>query len=333
MTGMPNPNAVLDAAGVSVFQNSPDYVVVIDSDWSVVYANPSFQERFCPSGLASDAKFLAYLDTPSVLRAREIGANLFSESYRIDLNHLTPDSHTAMVHYSFFPLPRAGDGRVLAAGVGRDRAGDLGTLLEVIQLNLELGRREKELQEANARLDLLAHTDQLTQLYNRHYFFQVAQLQWEQARRYKLPLTVIMIDLDDFKAVNDTYGHLFGDYVLQQSAARLKNNTRKSDIAARYGGEEIVVLASNTDLATGLVLADRLRLAVNSEPYVLGSVTASVTISVGISGTELKEFASFDALLETSDQALYKAKHTGKNCVVQYKPGDASSSEAGTATA
>ena len=321
MTDLPNYNAVLDAAGFSLFNNSPDYVVVLDADWNLVYANPSFQERFCPAEASSDSRFLSYLDAPSVIRVQELDLRTFAEGYRIDLNHLTPDSHTAMIHYCFFALPRAEGGRMLFAGVGRERSGDLGTLLEVIQLNLELGRREKELKEANARLELLAITDQITELYNRHYFFQVAQHQWEQSRRYKLPLTVIMMDLDDFKVVNDTHGHLFGDYVLQQSAARLKVKTRKSDILARYGGEEIALLAPNTDLSTGLVLADRLRAAVSAEPYMLGTVSATVTISVGISGTELAEFESFDALLDSSDQALYQAKHAGKNCVVQYAPG------------
>jgi hypothetical protein len=196
MRELPNSNAVLDTTGFSLFQNSPDYVVVIEPDWSVVYFNPSFQERFCPAGREPVASFLSLLDAPSVLRIREIEANLVSEAYRIDLNHVTDDSHSAMIHYCFFPLPRTDNGRQLIAGVGRDRAGDLGTLLEVIQLNLELGRREKELQEANARLDLLAHTDQITELYNRHYFFQVAQHFWEEARRYRLPLTAMMMDLD-----------------------------------------------------------------------------------------------------------------------------------------
>jgi diguanylate cyclase (GGDEF)-like protein/PAS domain S-box-containing protein len=333
MTELPNPNALIDAAGFSLFQNSLDYLIVVDREWSVVYANPSFQERFCAGGLPAAGSFLSFLDVPSTLRVRELSETILSEPYQIDVNHLTADGHTVMVHYSFFPLPHTGEGRALVAAVGRDRAGDLGTLLEVIQLNMELSRREKELQEANARLDLLAHTDQITQLYNRHYFFQVAQHFWEEARRYRLPLTVMMMDLDDFKAVNDTHGHLFGDYVLQQAAARLKTKTRKSDILARYGGEEIVVLAPNTDLPTGLVHADRLRLAVGAEPYVLGNVSAIVTISVGISGTELAEFSSFDSLLESSDQALYCAKRAGKNCVVQYLPGSASAPQTAAGSA
>jgi diguanylate cyclase (GGDEF)-like protein len=316
-----NSEAAVDTPSFAVFQNSPDYVVVVEADWSLQYANPSFQARFCPSGLVPGKKFFEYLDTPSSRRVREMEEQFFSESRRIDLNHLTPESTTATVHYCFYPLPGGDSGKRLLAGVGRDRAGDLATLLEVIQLNLELGHREKELQEANARLEVLSNTDQITQIYNRHYFFQVAQHFWEEARRYKLPLTVMMMDLDDFKAINDHHGHLFGDYVLRQTAARLKGNTRKSDILARYGGEEIVLLAPNTDIPTGLVLGERLRLAVGAEPYVMGNCSATVTISIGVSGTELGDFASFEELLDSSDQALYEAKSAGKNLVFQFAQG------------
>jgi diguanylate cyclase (GGDEF)-like protein len=318
MTDGTNSGAVLDTTGFALFQNSPDYVVVLDPEWSVLYVNPSFQARFCPAGFQPGTKFHDYLDTPSTIRIREMQPQFFLESRRIDLNHVTPESQTATVHYCFFPLPGEGDGKTLLAGVGRDRAGDLATLLEVIQLNLELGRREQELKEANARLEVLAMTDQITELYNRHYFFQVAQHFWEESRRYKLPLTLMMMDFDDFKSVNDHHGHLFGDHVLQQASGRLKNNTRKSDILARYGGEEVILLAPNTDILTGQVLADRLRQAVGAEPYVMGNCSASVTLSVGISGTELAEFSSFDELLQSSDQALYGAKNAGKNCVYQY---------------
>jgi diguanylate cyclase (GGDEF)-like protein len=318
----PNP-AALDIQEVSLFQHCPDYFLIVDPDWTILHANPSFHERFTPSRPAQGTSLLAYLDTPSGMRAHEMALQSNPGSREVDLNHLAPDSRTVTVHYSFFPLSQTIDGQPLWAAIGRDRAGDLATLLEIIQLNMELERSKRELSEANARLELQAMTDQITQLYNRHYFFQVAQHFWEESRRYKIPLTLMMMDLDDFKAVNDTYGHLFGDHVLASSASRLKGNTRRSDILARYGGEEIVLLASNTDLATGLVLAERLRLAVCSEPFVMGTCVATVTISIGISGTELCEFADFAELLDSSDQALYRAKHAGKNCVFQYEKGPA----------
>jgi len=314
-------DAAVEIKGLSLFHNCPDYVVIVDTDWCIHYANPSFQERFSPAAPVPGATFFSFLDAPSTVRVREMQAQLLQGSRQIELNHLTPEARTATLHYCFFPLPNRRDGRNLVVGIGRDRAGDLGTLLEIIQLNLELESSKQELSEANARLELLAMTDQITQIYNRHYFFQVAQHFWEEAKRYKLPLTLMMMDIDNFKAVNDSHGHLFGDHVLQQATARLKSKTRKSDILARYGGEEIVLLASNTDIQTGLVLAERLRLGVGSDPFVMGNCSALVTISVGISGTELGEFADFENLLESSDHALYEAKRSGKNCVYQYARG------------
>jgi len=318
---LPSNPILEEAADFALFQSCPDYVVVLGAALDILYTNASFQERFGSPAPGQESQFFSYLDTPSAERVREAQPELLQASRQMDLNHRTPESRSVTVHYRFFPLAPGANGRPRLAGIGRERAEDLGTLFEVIQLNLELEHKRKELSEANARLELLAMTDQITELYNRHYFFQVAQHFWEESRRYKLPLTVMMMDLDDFKSVNDTHGHLFGDVVLAEAAARLKSKTRKSDILARYGGEEIVLLASNTDIATGLVLAERLRMGVASAPFVMGACSATVTISVGISGTELGDFASFDALLDSSDQALYSAKHAGKNCVFQYQKG------------
>src|SRR3990172_8186393 len=138
-----NSDAVLETAGFSVLQNSPDYFVVLEPDWSVIYANPSFQERFCPAGMVPGAKFLDFLDTPSNRRVREMAEQFFSESRRIDLNHITPESSTATVHYCFFPLRAEGSGRPLVAGGGRGPGGGVGAPLGGIPLNFGLGPREK----------------------------------------------------------------------------------------------------------------------------------------------------------------------------------------------
>ncbi|SRR5579884_3180240 len=299
-------------------QSCPDYAIAFDRQWLVAYANPAFESRFCNGRTAEGTDFLSYLDGPSGQQLREVEDQLFEGARQLDLKVLGADSKPTSLQYNFFPLRVPGSDKVLLAGIGRDRTAELALLNEVIQLNIELERKQKELSEANARLEQFAETDQMTRLYNRHYFFQVAQHFWEESKRYKLPLVAIMIDVDNFKSVNDTYGHLFGDYVLQQVATRLKTNTRKSDILARYGGEELILIASNTDILTGLVLAERLRAAVAAEPFVMGSCSANVTISVGVSGTEMAEFPTFEALLESSDHALYGAKRSGKNCVYAF---------------
>jgi len=307
-----------EAQGRLLLQNCPDYVVLLDRDWSLVYANPTFQDRFCGSPETAGTSFLDYLVAASADRLRQMQSQLFQGMRQVELNHRTPDDHTVALQYSFFPVPHPDPACSLLAGIGRDRAADLATVLEVIQLNIELERKQKELAEANARLELLAITDQITQLYNRHYFFQVALHFWEESKRYNLPLTTVMMDIDNFKSVNDNYGHLFGDHVLEQASIRLRGNTRKSDILARYGGEELILLAPNTDLQTGVVLAERLRLSVASAPFVMGSCSARVTLSLGISGTELAHFDNFEALLDSADQALYGAKRAGKNCLYTY---------------
>jgi diguanylate cyclase (GGDEF)-like protein len=303
---------------LSFLKRCPDCAVVFEKDWTITWANPAFQERFC-TRKAEGSSFLNYLDPPSGHQIRDVQPQLLQASRQLELKLLTADgSKTVSLQYMFFPVNVPGTKRTAVAGIGRDRTADLALLNEVIQLNIELEKKQKELSEANARLEQFAETDQITQLYNRHYFFQVAQHFWEEARRYKLPLVAMMMDIDNFKSLNDTHGHLFGDYVLQQLSSRLRTNTRKSDILARYGGEELILLASNTDMATGLVLADRLRSAVAAEPFTMGACSSVVTMSVGVSGTELGDFANFEGLLESSDNALYGAKHAGKNCVYAY---------------
>jgi len=310
-------STALESGGLLILESCPDAAVLFDRNWTLVYANPAFQQRFSPLQPAEGTDFLSYLDSASAARLRDHQAQLLQTRRQIELNHVTPEPRTVSLQYSFFPAGGSGQ-EPLVAGIGRDRAGDLATLFETIQLNLELEDKQKELSEANARLEQLAITDQITELYNRHYFFQVSQHFWEEAKRYRLPLVVILMDIDNFKGVNDHYGHLFGDYVLKDASRRLRKNTRKSDILARFGGEELIVLASNTDILTGQVLAERLRLSMASEPFVMGNCSAVVTISAGISGTELADFPSFDALLDSSDQALYGAKRSGKNCVFTY---------------
>jgi len=311
------PSLTLESGGQLILESCPDSAVLFDRNWTLVYANPTFQRRFAPRRPAEGSNFLSYLDSASASRLRDLQPQLQQASRQIELNHVTAEPRTVSLQYSFFPAGVSGH-EPLVAGIGRDRAGDLATLFETIQLNLDLEQKQKELSEANARLEQLAITDQITELYNRHYFFQVSQHFWEEAKRYRLPLVVILMDIDNFKSVNDHHGHLFGDFVLKDTSRRLRKNTRKSDILARFGGEELIVLASNTDILTGQVLAERLRLSMASERFIMGNCSAVVTISAGISGTELADFPTFDALLDSSDQALYGAKRAGKNCVYTY---------------
>ncbi len=159
-------------------------------------------------------------------------------------------------------------------------------------------------------IEYIASTDKLTGLHNRHKFEELFILELERARRFEHPLSLIILDIDHFKAVNDTFGHDVGDKVLKSFADIIQIHIRKLDILARWGGEEFLVLAPNTDLDHVQILAEKLRLAVEEFSF---AKVQNITISAGIS--QLEKDDSFDDLLKRADKALYHAKENGRNQV------------------
>lgn len=175
--------------------------------------------------------------------------------------------------------------------------------------------------EAKTReLEAVARRDPLTGLANRRSLDERLALEVARARRYGRPLGIVMLDIDNFKRVNDDHGHLVGDRLLEFVGGLLRSAVRPSDLACRYGGEEFVVLVSDTPAASAMVLAERLRAAFEAHS---GDLTAAgmQTISAGVSGTDvLIESPTADALLDTADRALYAAKRGGRNRVACWKP-------------
>lgn len=150
-------------------------------------------------------------------------------------------------------------------------------------------------------------TDTLTLVGNRRYFDGQLTAETAYARRHGAPLTLLMIDIDHFKAVNDTHGHLLGDEVLTLVAAAIRDKLRTKDVVARYGGEEFAVLLRNTDLRTATIAAERIRLAVQGLD--VGGIT--VTVSIGCAS-----FEEGTSLVEVADRRLYRAKNGGRNRIV-----------------
>jgi diguanylate cyclase (GGDEF)-like protein len=161
----------------------------------------------------------------------------------------------------------------------------------------------------------LAITDGLTGVYNRRHFMTLATREWQRARRYHRPLAVIMLDIDHFKWVNDTYGHAVGDDVLQQVAQRCRAGLREVDILARYGGEEFVILLPDTTGAAAQTTAERLGQLIGHKPYPTAEGKLLITASLGVAHAEA-DISSVSALLDLADQALYAAKAAGRNRVV-----------------
>jgi diguanylate cyclase (GGDEF)-like protein len=182
----------------------------------------------------------------------------------------------------------------------------------------ELSRSIRALDELRQQFYLESIHDPLTGLFNRRYFDERLAEEYERSRRYKLPLSVIVIDADHFKRINDELGHAAGDAALVALARVLSERHRKTDVLARIGGEEFAVLLPNLELAGAGILAEQFRRRVESEemvlPAVKGRVSRRLTVSCGVAALSTDDKFDFD-LLRRADEMLYEAKKT-RNCVV-----------------
>jgi len=190
-------------------------------------------------------------------------------------------------------------------------------LLRIKELQQEVEEKNAQLAELNQRLESMAITDDLTALYNRRYFMERLKEEFARSKRYQMELSCIMFDIDNFKKINDRWGHQTGDKVLKELGALLKRSHRTHDLAGRYGGEEFILILCQTDHQGAMQFAEQLRgtvqdnrfSAVNGEPL-------SVTISIGVSSYPAPDVTQSDDLIRVADGALYQAKRTGKNRVV-----------------
>ncbi|WGF90101.1 GGDEF domain-containing protein [Marinivivus vitaminiproducens] len=174
--------------------------------------------------------------------------------------------------------------------------------------------------EKQAALARLAVTDELTGVPNRRLLWSAIESETERAARYERPLTLALIDIDRFKAVNDTHGHAFGDVVLRRIARRFRQDIRKTDVFARHGGEEFALLLPETDGEQAMHLLDRVRLAIRATPIKRGRQEVAVTISVGVAQWRPdRDGHDVDRLVARADAALYAAKAGGRDRVVLYE--------------
>lgn len=169
-----------------------------------------------------------------------------------------------------------------------------------------------ELAVANRRLANAALTDLLTGLPNRRSAMDQLEQAWSAATRSGLPLSVMVVDIDHFKQINDTYGHSAGDLVLREAAATLRAAARREDSVCRIGGEEFLVICPNTDLKSAMLSAERLRASLGAKRIAIGQTDKTITVSIGVAMREPGTI-DMDALVSTADQALYAAKDAGRN--------------------
>lgn len=289
----------------AVIQSSTNGLVVIDSNLSVVLFN-----RRLSAVLGLPERWEQFGDAEKIQELADCyqQPRLFYE----EIEELLQDPLKPRLTTFETRQGRIMDCFISAYQVDQEKAGWLFSYQDVTEQKL-----------AEERLRQLAITDSLTHVYNRRHFFSLAQNELERAKRYERDLSIILFDIDHFKAVNDSFGHLIGDQVLETLAAYCRSNLRSFDTIGRFGGEEFIILLPETNLRRAAQIAERLRrqaLAIHI-PTEQGS--PSITISLGVAAIKPGQSASLDELVSTADQALYRAKEEGRNQVCALYVGEA----------
>jgi diguanylate cyclase (GGDEF)-like protein len=233
------------------------------------------------------------------------------------LESRSASDHARRLRYrtnSFVAVPIVGHGGVLGVAAFTDRCDggnfstdDL-TALRLLADPAALALTNQKLRQAADEITRLASIDPLTGLFNRRYFDSRLEAELQRARRHGEPLTLLMVDIDNFKAINDEHGHVVGDRLLRCVSERLRRGVRIFDVCARYGGDEFAILMPSSNVDTAMLVAERIRSSVRGH---CGHEAASVTVSIGIAHSDGRE----RELLSIADRALLEAKAMGKNAV------------------
>ncbi|WOT04750.1 sensor domain-containing diguanylate cyclase [Shewanella youngdeokensis] len=196
--------------------------------------------------------------------------------------------------------------------------GEITHLSMIVYDVTDIAINKLQLKAVNESLEVLSQVDGLTQLFNRRHWQLSLQKEFDRNRRYGNDTTLVMLDIDKFKNINDTYGHLAGDKVIQKISQLIQKSLRETDCAGRYGGEEFGVVLANTPAANALFFAERLRKKVEQSEIHFEDEIIKVTISIGI--CEIKpDITSSEMWLSFADQALYKAKESGRNSCITHQ--------------
>lgn len=248
----------------------------------------------------------------------------------------------AMVGDAFLPVvlvtARAdADSRVEGLRIGADdyisKPFDERELLARVGNMLRLKTMHDEVAHARARLERASVRDDLTGLYNFRYLHSRLAEEFKRAERFRDPLACVMVDLDEFRLLNDQYGEGECDLVLVEVAKRLRASVREIDVVARYGGEEFLLVLPSTHFAGAITVAERVWRALGSEPFKLGGKDVRVTASLGVALYPSRDVKTKDELVRAADRALMRAKTDGRDCICVfqhtdyvYRPTDGSSS-------
>ncbi|HET6346466.1 MAG TPA: diguanylate cyclase, partial [Myxococcota bacterium] len=189
-------------------------------------------------------------------------------------------------------------------------------LVARVKVHLKIKSLQDELREKNARLELLTNTDELTGLYNRRFFMEALRQEFARSERYGTALVYAMVDIDHFKRINDTHGHLMGDRALVAVAHTLQRAVRAQDVLGRYGGEEFAIVMPHTDRTGGELAVERCRKQIEEAVVNIDAGALKITASMGVVCFPRPDVKRLEDLIALADAALYKAKEAGRNRVL-----------------
>lgn len=312
-------NAIkLDQALISleaIMDGIGDGIIVIDRDYTVVRANPA-----AAAAVGMEKEDVIGLKCYDVFHKQHSPCRGSSVQCPHNRIFLRGEGRVRVIH-SHTGMNGDEHHVELTAAPVRDSAGGIVAMVESFRdimdarTDDELVKLVKRLNDAQTNLKRMAVTDELTGLRNRRYIVERLEDEFHRSNRSGRPLSLIMLDVDHFKGINDAYGHLFGDVVLRVIAARIKTGLRRHDLVGRVGGEEFLVVCPDSSLQDAVLVAERIRKAVNGELISDGIYKVSVALSAGVT-TKSKDDVTSDKTLSRADTALYKAKEEGRNRVV-----------------
>ena len=260
---------------------------------------------------------LSYLLFPLSVKAVASASVFSSAVYISSLGLFTPAEWTDLIQISVFFIFTNLTGLYIFVDLSKNRRYRYLSYNEINKLYFLLNEEIKKKDEANRKLSLLAETDSLTGIANRRKFFSKLENEFSKSLRYKRPLSLLMLDIDHFKEVNDSFGHDAGDQVLKEYIERCKSKLRQSDIIARIGGEEFCVILPETTEEGACSLAERIREGIEENRFKIDNADLEITSSCGIASVSSADFNDISEFVKAADNALYKAKESGrnKNCI------------------
>ena len=262
--------------GKTLFDTFPE----IDANWFKRKTNPVFELK--------NPVFIIWEQRP----------NLFKfESYR----PITSATELMYQNVTIFPLTSL--------------SGEVNQICIVVYDVTDEAVSKKRFESANQQLERISRVDGLTGLYNRRFWEEMCDIEFKRASRSGLPATMMILDIDHFKKVNDTYGHPAGDKTIKTLAKIISTAIRETDIAGRYGGEEFTIILPDTDVSSAQIVAERIRKLAEHLPVEWEAEKIAFTVSIGLAAFQ-PGYSDYMAWVEKADQGLYEAKETGRNRVV-----------------